>query len=125
MSGFDFSSLGLGGVATAAVVAVGAYVKDHRKVKVEADRAEAILPMDLVHEATTIAKDQMTAMAGELARIQVRLANAEQENDQLRQTLADTRRALDLAHGHLREAWRKLNEVHPEAALPPWMTDPA
>jgi uncharacterized protein (DUF3084 family) len=123
VTGLDPSSLGLGGIGAAVVVAVGAYVKDHRKLKADVDRDEAVLPLDLVHQATGVAAEQMSAMAAEMSRLRDRLQAVDEENDRLRTELRAARNDLDLAQGHLVAMWHRLAAVDPTMPRPAWLPE--
>lgn len=121
--GFDVQSVITGGVGVGMVAAVGQWFREHRKVTAEADRDEATLPLDLVHQATTVASDQMAAMAAEMERLRARFEAAEADNDRLRAQLRAARSDLDLAQAHLVQMWHRLAAVDPTMVRPDWLPE--
>lgn len=112
-----------GGVGVGMVAAVAQWFREHRKVSAEADRDEATLPLDLVHQATTVASDQMAAMAAEMGRLRDRLTSADAENDRLRSELRAARNDLDMAQAHLIQMWHRLAAVDPTLVRPDWLAE--
>jgi septation ring formation regulator EzrA len=115
------AAVGGGGLA-----AIAQFVRERsaaRKTAAETNRDEAQLPLDLVHQATTVAQEQMVGMAAELGRLQTRLESVEAENDKLRGALAGARNDLDMARLHLRQMWQRLSEVDPTMPRPDWLDE--